>query len=279
MADEAALYKRDIVGSYERAAAQYGQIGPPFAQVTGRRLVELVGLGPGARVLDVACGRGAVLFPAAEAVGPSGRVLGIDLAEAMVRETATEIALRGLTNAEVRRMDAEQLELADGSFDAALCGFAVFFFPRLDDALRELRRVLRSGGRVGFSQARQDDARWDWENELFTKYAPPDPTPPTARGQDLRAPGALAARLTKAGFASTQEHREPIEVAWRDADEWWAALWTHGTRRPLELMSPGARARFEAEGRARLTAMADQGPLIRRWELIVVLAELPSSVH
>ncbi|HEV8637121.1 MAG TPA: methyltransferase domain-containing protein, partial [Chloroflexota bacterium] len=226
-------YKRRIAGLYGRVAARYGLVGPPIAQLTGRRLVELVGVAPGARVLDVACGRGAALFPAAAAAGARGHVVGVDLAEPMVRETAAEIARRGLTNAEVRVMDAESLDLPEDSFDAVLCGFAVFFFPRLDAALRAFRRVLRPGGRVGISQARNVDPRWRWENELFARYGPPNPPAATAPGEDLRAPGELAARLGQAGFVAAREIREELAVAWHDADEWWAALWTHGTRLPL----------------------------------------------
>jgi ubiquinone/menaquinone biosynthesis C-methylase UbiE len=265
-------YKRRIAGVYGRAAAHFGQVGPPFAQLTGSRLVELAGVEPGARVLDVACGRGAALFPAAAAVGPAGWVLGIDLAEPMVRETTAEVARRGLANAEVRVMDAEHLEIEDRSFDVVLCGFAVFFFPRLGVALREFGRVLRPGGRVGISQARNIDPRWRWENALFAEHAAP--TPPTP-GQDLRAPGALVARLVDAGFVAGREVREEVEVEWRDADEWWAALWTHGTRSPLEEMAPDALARFEAAGRAEVEAMARKGGLRRRWELIVVVAQRP----
>jgi ubiquinone/menaquinone biosynthesis C-methylase UbiE len=271
MADHDA-HKRQIVGVYERAAAQYAQVGPPFARLTGQRLVDLVGVASGDRVLDVACGRGASLFPTAAAVGPSGRVLGIDLAGAMVAHTAAEIAGRDLTNADVQVMDAERLELPDRSFDVALCGFAVFFFPRLGTALGELRRVLRPGGRVGFSQAAQADPRWGWENELFTRHAPPQPAPP---GPNLRGDGVLAGLLAEAGFLAPREIREPVEVEWRDADECWAALWTHGTRAPLETMAPDALAAFEAEGRARVEAMLSQGRLTRRWELIVVVAERP----
>jgi SAM-dependent methyltransferase len=195
----------------------------------------------------------------------------------MVRETAAEIARRGLTNAEVRVMDAESLDLPEDSFDAVLCGFAVFFFPRLDAALRAFRRVLRPGGRVGISQARNVDPRWRWENELFARYGPPNPPAATAPGEDLRAPGELAARLGQAGFVAAREIREELAVAWHDADEWWAALWTHGTRLPLEAMAPDALAAFEAAGRAQVEAMAREGDLRRRWELIVVVAERPPT--
>jgi len=63
---EEARYKEQVADLYTRTAAAYGQVGPPFFQHVGRRLVELAAVPSGTRVLDVATGRGAVLFAAAE---------------------------------------------------------------------------------------------------------------------------------------------------------------------------------------------------------------------
>ena len=94
----------------------------------------------GADVLDLACGRGAVLEPALAAVGERGSVLGIDLAPAMVTRLGAELAQRHVTNVEVRVGDAERLDVPDASFDAVTGGFMIFFPP-------EPRRVLgRSDG-------------------------------------------------------------------------------------------------------------------------------------
>ncbi len=125
----------------------------------GRRLVDYVGVRPGDRVLDVATGRGAVLFPAAERVGDSGEVVGIDLAEQMIEATATEATRRGVA-AQVRVMDAEALEFPDSTFDRVLCGFGIMFFPELGRALGEFRGVLTPGGRLGvptWQLAQSDD--------------------------------------------------------------------------------------------------------------------------
>ena len=73
----------------------------------------------GAHVLDIASGRGAVLFPVAERVGAGGEVVGIDLAEAMAHATREEAASRGL-KLRVNVMDAEELTFPDESFDCVL---------------------------------------------------------------------------------------------------------------------------------------------------------------
>src|SRR5579871_4085604 len=103
---ESSAVKAEIAGLYSRVAPRYSQVGPTRFAYVGRRLVEHLGIGEGAQVLDVAAGRGANLFPAAEKTGASGHVTGIDLSEGMVRETSAEIARRGISNAEIRLMDA-----------------------------------------------------------------------------------------------------------------------------------------------------------------------------
>ncbi len=107
-----------------------GRLGPAYFAYFGRRLVKCAALLPGMRVLDVACGRGAVLFAAAEAVGLSGSVIGIDLAPGMVDATRAEILQRELPQATVQVMDAEHLQFPDATFDVLTCGFALFFLPR-----------------------------------------------------------------------------------------------------------------------------------------------------
>jgi len=94
----------------------------------GRRLVDVAGINAGARVLDIASGRGAVVLPAAERVGPGGEVVGVDLADAMVHATSEEAARRGL-KARVSVMDAEALTFPSESFNFVICGFGIMFFP------------------------------------------------------------------------------------------------------------------------------------------------------
>ncbi len=218
MQEDAQARKERIAGVFARAAPTYGQIGPQFFGYFGRRLVEIAQLPSGAALLDVATGRGAVLVPAAERVGPQGKVVGIDFAEPMVKETAAEFRRRSLPNAEVRLMDAEQPRFASDSFDAILCGFALFFFPRLDHALSEYHRLLKSGGRLAASTWGRDDERFAWLPELTKAYWQGSPMMVTA----LDKPADLEAALRQAGFSRIQVLEEEAEFVYRDEDEWWS---------------------------------------------------------
>lgn len=262
--------KQEIAGVFGRGAATYGQVGPLFFSYFGRRLVELARVPNGARVLDIATGRGAVLFPAAEAAGSRGYVTGIDLSKEMVEETSREIEELNLRNTEVRLMDAEHLEFTDESFDFVFCSFAIFFFPQLGRALSEMRRVLKSGGRIAVSTWGPFDERVKWFRDLVESYLPADapekeqvPDPQSKAKPIFNTPEGLKAILVSAGFADIDILSESKEFTYRDENEFWAALWSHGARRELEAiekrLGTDGIQRFQAEASLQLKTIQQSG--------------------
>ncbi len=224
---------------FDRVAAQYDRSGPRFFSYFGRRLVELAKIPPGARVLDLATGRGAVLLPAAEAAGSHGHVTGVDLSEQMVVELNREIQQTGAEHIQVLRMDVEYLQFPDASFDVVLCGFALFFFPQLDKAMAEMFRVLRKGGTIALSLwDKSMDEQWKWFFQAAQAHLPPEPEgkpipsrPPSA---NLDSTAGMQQVLENAGFIDVRVMVEAHDVRYADLEEWWAALWMHWTRNVLE---------------------------------------------
>lgn len=269
----AELQKARVAALYDRVAATYDRIGPAVFSRFGERVVEIAGIGPGARVLDVGTGRGANLFPAAERVGPMGAVVGIDIAAAMVDETTAAAAARGLHNVTVERMDAESLAFPDASFDYVLCSFAYFFFPHLDRALAEFHRVLRPGGVLALTAAGDPDERWRWYEELLNAfYTRHDLTHPALVGPGHRGASELATLLTDVGFNTPRAEQIEVEAVYAGEDEWWAARWTHSARRPLEAIPPELLQDFKAEVLARMMALKQMDGYHERWRIRCLLA-------
>jgi ubiquinone/menaquinone biosynthesis C-methylase UbiE len=138
-----AVYDERFHGSAAESYERYfvPAIGAPLAA----DLVETAALQPGERVLDVACGTGVVTRLAAERLGDSGSLLGTDVNPGML-----EVARSVADGARIKwhEADAESLPFADESFDVVLCQMGLQFIPNKLASLREMRRVLASGGRA-----------------------------------------------------------------------------------------------------------------------------------
>jgi demethylmenaquinone methyltransferase / 2-methoxy-6-polyprenyl-1,4-benzoquinol methylase len=115
-----------------------------------RRAVDLAGVGPGDRVLDVASGTGDLAIELARRVSPGGSVIGCDFSEQMLDLARDKTATAGVAGANLRFEWANALELpyGDDTFAASTVGFGVRNFSDLDRGLRELARVVRPGGHV-----------------------------------------------------------------------------------------------------------------------------------
>jgi enediyne biosynthesis protein CalE5 len=118
------------------------------AQVVNDRLVELAAVRVGNRVLDIATGSGEPALTAARAVGPSGKVVAVDMSPGMLAVARERVAAAGLHNVELVESDAESLKLDANSFDAVLCRWGLMFMPDLDGLLRTLHRALKPDARL-----------------------------------------------------------------------------------------------------------------------------------
>ena len=232
--------KDTLQGIFTRSASSYGRI--RYFPLFGEWLVETAQIPEGAKVLDIACGRGAVLFPAAERVGPNGQVIGIDLAAGMARETQMEIERRGLKQAEARQMDAEHLTLPDSFFDFVLCGFSLQFFPNLNQALSEFRRVLKPAGRVAVTTWAADDERWNWYDDLRNMYV----AIIKLGSQSLDQPDDIRRWFTEAGFKDIHITTKALDMVYVDEEEWWNVGWSLSGRAGLEKLSAEELERLKA---------------------------------
>jgi len=222
--------KAQIRTQFNSVAADYDN-GPGCFAHFGQRLVAAAGVKLGENVLDVASGRGAVLFPAAEAVGPEGNIVGVDLADEMTRATNAEASWRGI-KARVEVGDAEHLGFPDATFHHVLCGFGIMFFPDQDRALAEFRRVLKAGGTVGVSTWRIDQA---CEFKPVLKELGTSVTQPPGW---ITEPDDLFRLLTRAGFTNVRVEIDSHTFRYADLNEYWHQARGTGFRRTLDGLDP-----------------------------------------
>ena len=224
---------RDQAALYSRAARTYDRVGPSPFRHFARRVVELAAIEPNAHILDVATGAGAMILAAGERVGGHATFVGIDVSDAMLQRAREATKAARLDTVELRTMDAQALEFAAESFDYVLCGFALASISDPEQALGEMWRVLRPGGRLGLVHAKgwffQHDPLWRWQEDAFRRVGVP--IAPYDREQAL---AELAAALRRLPFADTVIVEESCPLAFTDEAEWWTWLWSHGSRQLVE---------------------------------------------
>lgn len=227
---------------WDLAAGDYEALWQAQLAQAQTRLLACVALRPGEQVLDVACGTGLVSLDAALSVGPRGQVTGVDLSARMVEAAERRAQARQLHQARFQRMDAEQLTLADASVDAALCAFGLMYLPEPEQALRELVRVLRPGGRVGLA-VWGERARCAW-SALFPIVDAEVATEVCPLFFRLGQADTLARLCAGAGLVQVQTERMRTTLHYASGDEACRAAFAGG---PVAL----AWSRFDEAARAR----------------------------
>jgi ubiquinone/menaquinone biosynthesis C-methylase UbiE len=242
--------KQVVENIFDGAAEDYDQKGPSLFRQIGVRLVEWMNIPAGARVLDVATGAGANLVPAAGRVGPGGQVIGVDLSNEMLGQANRAARASSLTNFELGRMDAEALEFPDQVFDAVTCGMALFFFPDMQAALREMRRVCKPGGQIGVTM--WGKAPFDPAWKLFAEMARKKQVEVRMPHKVAYSPDEVASLLTTAGWVDVGLESETLDSVYPTEADWWAFQMTTGSRAAVSRMPKDMRDQFIEEYLATL---------------------------
>jgi ubiquinone/menaquinone biosynthesis C-methylase UbiE len=212
---------------FEDLSPSYDATGIDFFGLIGRTLVEYACLREGSTVLDVGCGAGAALIPAAQAVGAGGTVVGIDLAAGMVERAQQAVEELGLENVRVHVGDAEAPPVQPGSIDAIVASLVLFFLPNIDVALDAYARALAVGGTLAFSTFAADD---DW-TPLDQILARLTPAPPPAKEQDWFESGdGIRAMLEAHCFQTVSIQEVTHLVTFPTASAFYEWSWSTGWR-------------------------------------------------
>lgn len=243
--------------TYTAAADHYLFPALGFWDRWGAATVARLPLSSGSVVLDVCSGAGASALPAARAVGPSGRVIGLDLAEPLLglaRQRATRL---GLGNVSFRVCDATASGLESGSFDAVVCVFGVFFAADMPAFLAEMWRLVRPGGTLAITTwgpgwcEPASSVFWetvrDLEPNLFRAFNPWDEITTAPALADLLTRGGISGATVEATAGEQHELARP--------EEFWDIVLGSGYRGTVDAFGDERREQLRdrviAELRAR----------------------------
>ena len=231
-------HARRAARTYGAAADHYSLAALNFWDRFGAATVSRLPLTAGHTVLDLCCGTGASAIPAARVARPEGRVLGIDVAEPLLEIARARAAREGLANIEFRYGDATRTTLPDGSFDAVICVFGVFFVPEMAGFVAEMWRLVRPGGVLAITTwgpglfEPANTAFWksvrDVEPSLFKAFSPWD---------EITTEAALADLLSRGGVQHPTVIATPGSHHLDHPDRFWDIVLGSGYRATIDALS------------------------------------------
>jgi ubiquinone/menaquinone biosynthesis C-methylase UbiE len=229
------------------AAADFFDASPlGFWDYFGCRTIELASLPRGSRVLDVCCGTGASALPAAEAVGPTGKIIGVDLAKELLELARRKAVQQRLGNIKFEVGEMLSLRFPTESFDAVVCVFGIFFVPDMPRAVSELWSRIRPGGKLAMTTWGPNffqpgsDAFWrsikDVRPDLFKGFNPWD---------RINDPDSLTKIFDEAGIAPPKIVPENRLHPINSAEDWWTIVLGSGYRGTIEQLTLAERQKVK----------------------------------
>jgi SAM-dependent methyltransferase len=213
---------------WERNAAGWGKRADrirDWGMPVSVALIDSLDLQPGQRVLELAAGPGDTGFLAAELIRPGGTLLSSDGAEGMLELAQARAKAAGIENVEFRRLELEWIDLPAASVDAILCRWGIMLITDRDAAAREIRRVVRPGGRVALAVWDVPD-RNPWATipgRAMIELGHSERPDPDAPGMFRLAPAErLLELLQSAGFVEVEIEPVTLERAYDTVAEYLA---------------------------------------------------------
>lgn len=248
--------KRRAQETYNAAAESFDEPALSFWDRFGRATVDRLDLKPGAIVLDACAGSGASAIPAAERVGPSGKVVAVDLADNLLALAGAKAERLGITNLETRHGDIERFDYPPGVFDAVIIVFGVFFLPDMAAGTAALWRLVGPGGQLAVTT--WGPRLWEPANSEFwdaVDQVRPDLTLAYHPWDALTEPDAVGALLAGAGAEQVRAEAVAGTHTLHSPEDFWTIVRGSGLRATYDAMTLDEREVVRA---TCLAAIADR---------------------
>jgi ubiquinone/menaquinone biosynthesis C-methylase UbiE len=239
--------------TFDTVSGRYDNRALRFFPESAKHLAACLDLRGNEKVLDVATGTGHAAFALASRV-PQGRVTGVDFSPGMLDRARKKAASLNVRNVEFLERDMQDLGFPDGSFDAAVCSFGIFFVKDMDAQLSHIVNAVRPGGEVaisGFQESYFHPLK-DLMVKGLERYGVEQPPQNWKR---IATEAGCKELFSGAGLTDVRVEQRNVGYFLENAEEWWDVVWNAGFRRLVTPLSPRDQERFKKEHLQEVAAL------------------------
>ena len=262
-------HKKMIQQGFDTVCGGYDHPSLLFFPETAKRMIAHLNLSADQQLLDVCTGTGAVALTAAQHLSKGG-VTGIDLSSGMLQQAKNKAEDRGLKNIDFLQMDVEHLDFAEGAFDVATSSFGLFFMQDMTQALKNIEKTVKSGGKVAISTF-TGDAFAPMADIFIKRYESFGREVPPLSWRRLATHELIEEQFAAVGISRVSIHHEPLGYHMTSAQTWWDVVWNAGWRSLLNQLSEDEQAEFKAVHLKEIeTLLGDDGVWFNTEVLIAI---------
>ncbi|CAH1205226.1 Ubiquinone/menaquinone biosynthesis C-methylase UbiE [Candidatus Nitrotoga sp. BS] len=224
-------------------------------------------------VLDVATGTGSVALACAQRLG-AGHVTAIDLSDGMLAKAKVKAQAQQLSNLEFHCRDMEDSTFTVDSFDAACCGFGIFFLPDMEAGLKSIAKHVKPGGAIGissFTGAVMEPLSQKFIERILTYGV----AIPSLSWKRLDSAEKIRTLYQSAGLEQLYIHTHHVGYHLARFEEWWDILWYSGFRGLLNQLSSSDLARFRPAHQEEIELLADEQGIWLNVEILISVGYKP----
>ncbi len=254
--------KKLIKKTFDNVAEGYDCNALRFFPASAQHLSRILAAEKGEQILDVATGTGTVALAIAQCQ-PDARVTGIDFSKAMLAQAKQKAQSANVYNVEFIVKELPQLDLPSNQFDAASCGFGIFFLENMVEGMQQIGDKLKPGGRLIISSFFElsFSPLADLFIEQIERYGV---EPPKLMWKRIATEKAVAELYEDAGFTEIQTCNKDVSYYLKDTEQWWSFLWNAGFRGLLSQLSENDLRCFRKEHLAEIEShLTEQGLFLR----------------
>lgn len=271
MDNQERIYK--VKETFNAAAAGYDKPALRFFSAAAEHLAGRMNFSGNEQVLDVASGTGTVALACARQLG-AGHVTGIDLSEGMLEKAREKAGLHNLHNLSFKCMNLEAMDFAADEFDAASCGFGIFFLPDMESGFKCIAHHVKPGGAIGISSF-TGDMMEPMSQKFLDRIQSYGVNLPPMSWKRLDEVEKIVALYHSAGLERVDTYTEQVGHYLAGFEEWWDILWYSGFRGLLSHLSEKDLAGFRKAHQEEIDALANEQGIWLNVEVLISVGYKP----